>query len=189
MYLARTRRGNPIHDPTAYENGTIRNIINNARKTWHRTVPDAQQIEDFILFEGRGEFFESLAKALQNYGKLTEKQCDAVRKIIVRQKERKEQYQQEQESLNSKRIFLGFPGKKITVDLTVKKIIVTENSFGVNYIHICEDADRNVILYFGKSNNFPKQEGQSAKVQATVKFHNLREGVKQTIIMRPKIIG
>ena len=185
MYLTRTNR--PIHDPAAYHNATVRNIINNARKTWYRNTPDAQEIEDFILFEGKGEFFESLARALGDYGKLTENQCNAVRKIIAKQKERKEQYQKEQQNLNDKRVFLGIPGKKIQVELTVKKIITTETAFGVTFIHICEDTDRNVLVYFGKSNNFPR-EGETAKVQATVKFHNVREGVKQTIIMRPKMI-
>ena len=182
-----TRTGNPIYDPLAYQNATIRNIILNARKTWQRNTPDYKDIEDFLFFEGKGDFVESLIKALDTYGKLTERQCDAVRKIIAKNKERKEQRGREQEELNSKRVFLGIPGKKIQVELTVKKIITTETAFGVSFIHICEDTDRNVLIYFGKSNNFPR-EGETAKVQATVKFHNLREGVKQTIIMRPKII-
>lgn len=183
-----TRTGNPIYDPIAYQNGTLRNIIQNARKTWRQNTPDHQVIEDFIYFEGKGEFVESLAKAIETYGKLTERQCEAIRKIIAKNKERKELRTREQEELNIKRVFLGIPGKKIDVELTVKKIIAAETAFGVSFIHICEDVDRNVLVYFGKSNNFPR-EGETAKVQATVKFHNIREGVKQTIIMRPKIVG
>jgi len=182
-----TRTGNPIYDPIAYQNATIRNIVFNARKTWRNNTPDHEAIENFIFFEGRGEFVESLAKSIDVYGKLTEKQCDAVRRIIAKNKERKEQRNREQELLNETRVFLGVPGKKIQIELTVKKIITTETAFGVSFIHICEDVDRNVIIYFGKSNNFPR-EGETAKVQATVKFHNLREGVKQTVIMRPKMI-
>ena len=39
-----------IHNPSAYEAGIKRNIVMNARTTFNRTYPDAQEMfEEFVL--------------------------------------------------------------------------------------------------------------------------------------------
>ena len=58
-----------------------------------------------------------------------------------------------------------------------------ESQFGYTYINICKDADGNVVVYKG-SNRF--EEGETVRVKATVKSHEERDGVAQTLIARPK---
>jgi hypothetical protein len=60
-----------------------------------------------------------------------------------------------------------------------------EGQYGFTYINICKDAAGNVIVYKG-SNNF--EEGETLTVKATVKAHDERDGIAQTLIARPKII-
>ena len=57
--------------------------------------------------------------------------------------------------------------------------------YGTNYIHICEDEHKNVVIYKGKSYDFPLK-GETATMTAVVKEHGVRDGVKQTVIQRPK---
>jgi hypothetical protein len=44
-----------------------------------------------------------------------------------------------------------------------------------------------VVIYKGKSFDFPTK-GNTATVTATVKEHGVRDGVKQTVIQRPKLV-
>jgi hypothetical protein len=78
-------------------------------------------------------------------------------------------------------------GQKVTLTLTVVHIVVLDGAYGTNYIHICEDADQNVVIYKGKAIDFPLK-GETATVTAVVKEHGVREGVKQTVIQRPKVL-
>jgi hypothetical protein len=87
--------------------------------------------------------------------------------------------------LDVTRQHIGTVGEKITVTLTTMHIVVLDGIYGTNYIFICEDADQNVIIYKGKSDYFPNK-GETATITATVKEHGVRDGVKQTIIQRPK---
>jgi hypothetical protein len=52
-----------------------------------------------------------------------------------------------------------------------------------------EDADQNVFIYKGTSGALTDcYENDAVSLMATVKDHSEREGVKQTIIQRPKRI-
>jgi hypothetical protein len=81
---------------------------------------------------------------------------------------------------------VGTAGEKITITLKVVHIVELEGSFGTVYINICEDADNNTIIYKGNAKGFP-EKGETATITATVKDHGVRNGVKQTVIQRPKV--
>ncbi len=67
-----------IEHPAAYEAATLRNIINNASKTFYRTYPDAPEIVQFLgVNYGKNSFLTNLLDSLNTYGKLTEKQVMA----------------------------------------------------------------------------------------------------------------
>jgi hypothetical protein len=60
-------------------------------------------------------------------------------------------------------------------------------------LHICEDADKNVVIYKGQARAFTvredgsyRSEGDTFTVTATVAEHGVRNGTKQTVITRPK---
>ena len=58
-----------------------------------------------------------------------------------------------------------------------------------------EDADKNVVIYKGNSDVIGwnpegpvRSKGDTFTITATVKDHGVRNGVKQTIIQRPKAV-
>lgn len=82
---------------------------------------------------------------------------------------------------------IGTVGEKIELELTVSHIAVFSGCYGNVYIHIMHDAARNVVIYKG-SNKRLAEKGAKIKVSAKVKAHGEREGVKQTVIERPKVL-
>ena len=185
-----------IHNEAAYDSAIKRNIIINAQKTWRLNTDRAEEIED-ALNSGRTAngyetkynhgFMGSMALAFDTFGKLTPKQCAAVLKGIDSLAARKAEWADKEAAQNALRAHVGVVGEKLTLTLTVKHIAPIETRFGTNFIHICEDDQNNVIIYKGNASGFPLK-GETATVIATVKEHGIRDGVKQTIIQRPKII-
>lgn len=195
-----------IENEVAYNAAIKRNILQNAMKTWRANTERHNEIEDALyagrIYDDYGRitgyvegFMGSMASAFDKYGKLTPNQSAAVLKGIDARAARKAEWADKQAVLNASRKFLGEIGKKLEVELTVKKVIKIEGaSFsyydsGISYLFIMEDADSNVVVYKGRSGVFMElEEGATIRLQATVKDHGVRNDVKQTIIQRPKII-
>ena len=191
-----------IHNETAYYAGARRNIIANAKKTFAQTYEDYEAVLAFIangrIFDGGSfvsyeeNFVGSLAKAYDNFGKLSEKQVAAVRKSIAERAKRRAEWADKQAALNATRTHIGTVGEKITLTLTVKKILRLAGQYGMTLICICEDADGNVVIYKGYCEAFdldlPSGETKTITVKATVSEHGVRDGVKQTVIKRPKAV-
>lgn len=187
-----------IEFPARYDAARKSYILANANKTFERTYSDFREILDFIapgrIFQddqcvGYHEgFLGSLASAFDTYGKLTEGQVNAVRKSIVKKAERKAELAAQRAAERANSTFLGAVGDKLTLTLKVVHIIVLEGFYGNTYINICEDADKNVVIYKGNAKGFPNA-GETATVTATVSAHSEREGVKQTVIQRPKLVS
>lgn len=77
--------------------------------------------------------------------------------------------------------------------LTCRKIIQTKvpafRGDWASYLWLCDDANGNRVCYFGSAFGSMPEEGETATVKAAVKAHGERDGVAQTIIQRPKLIG
>jgi hypothetical protein len=192
-----TIRGAHIEHPAAWEAARKAKIIANAQKTWRINTERADEIEDALHLgriigdyghEGYKEgFMGSMAQSFDSYGKLSPKQCEAILKGIDARAAKKAEWASQKAALDAKRAFVGTVGEKITLTITTMYIVVLDGVYGTNYIYICEDADKNVIIYKGTASNFPLK-GETATIKATVKEHGVRDGVKQTVIQRPKII-
>lgn len=189
---------NGIEYPEAYEAAIKRNIISNAKKTWSKNTPRSEEIQN-ALNGGRTEksysenFIGSLAKAFDTYGKLSPKQCESILKGIDAGIARKVEWADKKALLDANRQHVGTVGEKITLTLTVCHIVELDSAYGPTYIYIMEDADKNVVIYKGASDavGFTSEgklrgKGDSLTIIATVKDHGVRDGVKQTIIQRPK---
>jgi hypothetical protein len=193
----RTFRSNPIENPAAYAAATKRIIIANARKTWLANTPRAHEILDAADagrdYDNNGNesykegFMGSMAQALDKFGKLSPKQCEAILKGIDARAAKKAEWASEKAALDAKRDHIGAVGQKVTLELTVVHVVVLDGMYGTTYIHICEDADQNVVIYKGSSSAIPGK-GHTVNVTATVKEHGVRDGVKQTVIQRPKAV-
>ena len=186
-----------IEHEAAWLAGRKRNIIANARKTWTANTVRANEIIDAIdagrSYDGYGNvsyeegFMGSMARAFDTYGKLSPKQSEAILKGIDARAAKKAEWDSEEAALNAKRAHIGSVGQKVTLELTVVHVVVLEGMYGTTYINICEDADQNVVIYKGSSNAIPGK-GHTVNVTATVKEHGVRDGVKQTVIQRPKVV-
>lgn len=187
-----------IEYPHAYEKAKKARIIANANKTFWNTYEDADEIEGFLkagrIYDEEGNFkcftdnfVGSLACAYDSYGKLSEKQVLAVRKCIADRIARKAEWADKKAALDAKREHIGNIGEKITLTVTCVHIVEIDSTYGTNYIHICEDANKNIVIYKGSSLDFPGKGG-TATIRATVKDHGVRNGVKQTVIQRPKLV-
>jgi hypothetical protein len=101
-----------IENPVAYENAVKRNIIANANKTWYAKTPRASEIDE-ALNAGRTHnaygnisgyvegFIGSMAEAYDKYGKLTEKQSQAILKGIDATIARKAEWADKEAALNA----------------------------------------------------------------------------------------
>ena len=187
-----------IDNPDAYAKATKARIIANANTTFMRTYSDYAEIESFLSagreYNDYGDFkcykdgfVGSLASAYDNYGKLSEKQVLAVRKCIEQRQARKAEWADQKALLDAKREHVGTIGEKITITLTCVHIITLESAYGTTFINICEDENKNTIIYKGNAIGFPNK-GETATVKATIKEHGVRNGVKQTVIQRPKTL-
>jgi len=216
-----------IEHPDRYFDAVKSRIIANAQKTWRKNTPEHAEIEAFLTL-GRSEekgrvvyeegFVGSLAKAFDTYGKLTEKQCQAVLKSIAMREERIAKWKQAVEEQKAKSAHLGVVSEKRECVLTVEKKINVECPKFSYYdrasqdIYLMKDEEGNRIVLKTKSwvmvefkegyNNEeywtetredgktyrPLNKGDIIKAKFTIKAHSEYKGEKQTIIQRLKIV-
>ena len=75
----------------------------------------------------------------------------------------------------------------MTLTVTVERIItLPDYGYGKNYITLMRDQAGNLLVYKGLSDI--GQQGETVTMKATVKEHNIRDGVQQTVIQRPKVL-
>jgi len=194
-----------IENEAAYNAAIKRNILANANKTWRANTERADEIEDAIVsgrrFDDYGkvigytdDFIGSMADAFDKWGKLTPNQSAAILRGIDARAARRAEWKSKQAAIDATREHIGVVGQKIEMTLIVKKVIKIQGaSFsyydsGITYLYILEDANQNVAIYKGKSAAFDDvKEGDAISITATVKEHGVRNGVKQTVLQRPKI--
>ena len=186
-----------IEHPVAYASAVKRNILFNARKTWLANNPRALEILDAaeagreyrngnVMY--KDDFMGSMAYALDTFGKLSPKQCEAVLKGIDARAARRAEWADKKAAVDATRQHIGTVGEKITITIKVVHVVELDGGFGPSYINICEDENNNTIIYKGNAKGFP-DKGETATITATVKDHGVRNGVKQTVIQRPKVIA
>lgn len=199
-----------IENETAYQAAIARNIRMNAkkgrRKVWMK-LEGAERVNEFLNqfgeFEpsydesGRyqtfhpvvkvsieSEFFHAMRQNEMEYGGLTEKQNAAVLAMIARGEEKVAQYAAKRAEEAATSNWISTVGKREEFTLNVRHVISMSGLYGMSYIHIMNDDAGNVVIY--KGTNCLGDKGARVTVKATVKEHGERDGVKQTIISRPK---
>lgn len=85
--------------------------------------------------------------------------------------------------------FVGQVGQAIELTLTCERVI--DCSWGSfprisSWMHLCRDTAGNVVVYKGAGNFLGA--GESGKVKATVKSHDVYRDTQQTFIQRPRIV-
>lgn len=81
--------------------------------------------------------------------------------------------------------YVGEVGKRIETDITSAKLLTTmETQWGVTFLYKFVDTAGNVLVWFASS---PIELDGISRIKGTVKTHNERDGVKQTILTRCKV--
>lgn len=206
---------NYIENEAAYEAAISRNIKANARKT--RTAKflsttDGVRARDFLFMIGefdnmyredgrfaelnpvvkasRGDFFDKMQDNLSEWGSLTDGQTKAVLDMIARgearvaerAKAREDALKADQDSSG----WVGTIGERADFNLIIRMVFEMEGIYGYSYLHVMNDDDGNVVIY--KGTKALGASGVRVMVKATVKDHDIRDGVKQTKIARPKAL-
>jgi len=127
----------------------------------------------------RGDFFQSLSEQFAKRGSLSDAQVAALVRIRAQDAERA--------ATGSASQHVGVVGDRHRFVLCVRIVRSFETMYGMIYLHVCDDQDGNVVVYKGSKELAGR--GETVTVDATVSEHGEREGTKQTIIKRPKIIA
>jgi len=127
-------------------------------------------------YEGTNEFLRSAHQNIVQWGKLTDRQVEAVESCFA--------VIERLEFARANSQHLGAVGEKITLSLTVENIIAIDGYYGRTYITIARDENGNAITYKG-AGRLIGSKGETHTVKATVKEHTVYNGVKQTVVQRP----
>jgi hypothetical protein len=129
-------------------------------------------------YEGTNSFVRDMALNLANWGNLTDRQLEAVESCFA--------VIDRVEAARANSQHIGAVGDKVTLTITVERVIVLESQFGTNYITIARDEQGNAVTYKGRTDIGGK--GDTNTVKASVKEHTVYNGIKQTVIQRPKLL-
>jgi hypothetical protein len=78
-------------------------------------------------------------------------------------------------------------GDKVTLSITVERIVVLNSQiYGTNYITIGRTPEGCVVTYKGRVGL--GSVGDTVTIKASIKEHTVYNGVKQTVIQRPKVL-
>lgn len=186
-----------IENEAAYEAAKWANIKANrakgARAKWLAAHADAEELNDWLFnphhplaFYANGEFLGSIRKALNEWGGLTDGQHAAVAKSYARAQEllaSRDAKRAVQLAADAQTSHVGTVGERRDFTLTAERVHSFDGQFGTTYITIFRDGDNNVIVYKG---SVAFERGEKVTGKATIKAHEVRDGVPQTIIARPK---
>ena len=190
-----------ILNEAAYEEAIDRRIKENRRiggeRRFRAAFPDAQAIIDFVEARvsdeqvayyakcGRpledAKFIDACWVGLQTWGGLTEKQGIAVRNSIAKGIERREAFRAERAAISK---HIGTVGERRDFTLTLNHIHQFDGVYGTTYIHILTEGEGNAVVYKG-SKKLTGEKGETVTFKATIKAHDARDGVAQTILSRP----
>lgn len=155
----------------------------NLRDAW--AIYSATARDDFKFEEHT--ITDIVAKLIQ-YGDLSEKQWAFIVKLLTQIEERG-QKQAKRDGLHAEDVknsqHVGTVGERITIEGTVFFRASFDGVYGTTYITGIRDAAGNVYIQKGAAIG---DKDDDVRIKATVKEHGVRDGVKQTIISRPKAI-
>lgn len=201
-------RGTFIENEARYEAAIQRNIRNNARKTrsakWLATPEGARanaflfeldEFEPTYREDGRfgdihpvvkaclGDFWTKMRDSVAEWGSLTDGQTKAVLAMIARGEARVAERAKARAEEADKSGWIGTVGERRDFSLVIRTVIEMEGQYGYSYLHVMHDDAGNVVIYKGTKEL--GERGMRVVVKATVKDHDIRDGVKQTKISRP----
>jgi len=180
-----------IIDEYLYNRGKERRIMANASKgRFNRMMATevGKEAHDILLGERwmEGNFAEKMREVLHNYGGLTENQSAAVVRIYNETESKREERKAARLAEDALSQHIGEVGQRIEMTLEVRKVIALDGYYGPININICR-CGSDVVIYKGSNRLDVFCDGPTVTVKATIKAHEVREGINQTIISRPTV--
>jgi hypothetical protein len=77
----------------------------------------------------------------------------------------------------------GAVGDRVEIQGIIERVISMDTHFGIKFINIIRCNTGNVVVHRG---SYLADKDESIHIKATIIEHSERDGVKQTIIQRPK---
>ena len=143
-------------------------------------INDVEQLPDDTYYNNLKVIVENEYVPLNKLGLLV-----SIPKAIDRYKEEKKR-QEERERLAAESNYIGKVGEKISVNfVSGREVACCETQFGLLHIYEFKDANGNTVVWKSSSG---KDIPESGTVTGTVKSHEEYDGIKQTVILRAKII-
>ncbi len=85
--------------------------------------------------------------------------------------------------------WVGSEGDKIKVDLTIENVSFFEKHYGVTVLYTMRDAAGNIFKWFASREALGDVVvGKTVTLVATIKKHNVFQGVKETVVTRAKAV-
>ena len=181
-----------IENEQAYEAAIARRIRNNSKKTAIQTnwidQDDHAKVVAACEKAPKATFLGKMFAHFEEWGKLSPKQVEAVRKVLADKKAKAEA-----RGANSPSRHLGEVGKRIEVkNVTVKAVVQLDaQSFGYGNLTlpnltILVDESGNVFKV--KSASFKPAKGDVLDIVGTVKKHDVYNGEQNTVLQRVKVL-
>jgi len=119
---------------------------------------------------------------LRKYGELSDAQISAVKRAVARDAEwAAKRAEQRAEDASSE--FIAEVGKRITLTAEVVATKFIESDYGGKlFILLRSEGNIAVTFYSGFADTYEK--GETVTIKATVKAHETRDGIKQTMLAR-----
>lgn len=128
-------------------------------------------------------FFDKIHLSVLEWGAPTQGQADAVRRIMAQESEKKAKWA----ARDAQSQHVGTLGERIEIEAVVTFQTSFEGAFGMTTITGFRSGD-NVLIHKGTNPlHRETKKGDRVILKATIKAHGERDGVKQTIVSRPKV--
>ena len=137
-------------------------------------------VAKLALVANPSDFILDVVAKGRKFGVLTERQIEALNTALDREIDRAAQKIEKAATAQH----IGTVGERRDFALTLAHVHAFEGTFGPVYIHILNDAEGNVIVYKGNK-RLTGEKGEVVTFKATIKAHDARDGVAQTILARP----
>lgn len=128
-------------------------------------------------------FVRDVIRKLHKYGELSDAQIEAVKRALIRDAAFTAK-REEQKSHDSKSEFIAEVGKRVTLEAEVVATKETDGAYGRSLFILFRIGQDIAVTFYSGTEAYAK--GDTVTIKATVKAHEIRDGIKQTRLARIK---
>ena len=126
-------------------------------------------------------FIASVMGKLNRYGSLSDAQIDTVKLALIRDAEFAAKLEA-QHAEDAKSEFIAEVGKRITLTAEVVATKLIEGFYGDKLFILLRSGNNIAVTFYSGMDDYEK--GETVTIKATVKAHEVRDGIKQTMLTR-----